>query len=117
MKHLLMRIGVSANDTKALYDDRFAFDTLLSACWKAGCHVCTSVTHGFHPQGFTAAVILAESHATIHTYPEEGYALVDYFSCAEDAHFDFFMETWKAEGFEILFQEIVDRKRGVKTPL
>ncbi len=37
--------------------------------------------HKFEPQGFTGMLLLAESHISIHTYPEKGYAAVDVFTC------------------------------------
>ena len=44
----------------------------------------TKVAHKFHqfaPQGVSGAVIIEESHLTIHTWPEYGYAAVDFYSC------------------------------------
>jgi len=42
-------------------------------------------SHQFYPQGVTAVGLLAESHLSIHTWPEFGYAAVDIFTCGEDA--------------------------------
>ena len=39
----------------------------------------TSTT--FNPHGVTAVLLLAESHVSIHTWPEYGYAAVDIFTC------------------------------------
>lgn len=44
----------------------------------------TVVAHSFHefqPYGVSGAVIIQESHYTIHTWPEHGYAAVDLFYC------------------------------------
>jgi S-adenosylmethionine decarboxylase len=49
-----------------------ARSTLLSLTSKA-----------FQPQGVTALALLAESHISIHTWPETGYAAVDVFTCGE----------------------------------
>lgn len=38
----------------------------------------------FEPQGVTALGFLAESHLSIHTWPEHQYAAVDIFTCGED---------------------------------
>jgi S-adenosylmethionine decarboxylase len=35
----------------------------------------------FQPSGLTILYLLEESHASIHTYPEEGYAAIDIFTC------------------------------------
>lgn len=41
------------------------------------------VNHQFTPHGVTALALLAESHISIHTWPEDGYAAVDVFTCGE----------------------------------
>ena len=38
-------------------------------------------SHRFEPQGVTAVGLLAESHISIHTWPERGYAACDIFTC------------------------------------
>jgi S-adenosylmethionine decarboxylase proenzyme len=40
------------------------------------------VFHEFSPWGVSGVVVIAESHVTIHTWPEHGYAAVDIFSCS-----------------------------------
>lgn len=35
----------------------------------------------FHPQGVTGVLVLSESHLSIHTYPEEGFAAIDCYTC------------------------------------
>jgi S-adenosylmethionine decarboxylase len=37
----------------------------------------------FHPQGFTGILLLSESHISIHTYPEQGYAAIDVYTCGD----------------------------------
>ncbi len=37
--------------------------------------------HQFAPQGVSGVIIIAESHFTIHTWPEYGYAALDIFTC------------------------------------
>lgn len=39
--------------------------------------------HEFDPQGLTGYILLAESHISIHTWPESGYAAVDVFTCGK----------------------------------
>ncbi|MEM7155958.1 MAG: adenosylmethionine decarboxylase [Myxococcota bacterium] len=41
--------------------------------------------HRFEPQGVTALGLLAESHISVHTWPELNYAAADVFSCGEHA--------------------------------
>lgn len=42
------------------------------------------LVHEFKPQGVTALALLAESHISIHTWPELGYAACDVFTCGEN---------------------------------
>lgn len=35
----------------------------------------------FKPEGVTAVILLAESHISIHTWPEKNYAALDIFTC------------------------------------
>lgn len=42
------------------------------------------ISNKFEPQGVTAVGLLAESHMSIHTWPEHGYAAVDIFTCGSD---------------------------------
>ncbi len=41
------------------------------------------MSYEFSPYGVTALVLLAESHISIHTWPENGYLAVDVFTCGE----------------------------------
>jgi S-adenosylmethionine decarboxylase len=65
--------------------DCAAIDRLLrSAAEAAGAHVLHSHFHGFGPgQGVTGVALLAESHISIHTWPEHGYAAADIFMCGD----------------------------------
>jgi S-adenosylmethionine decarboxylase len=60
-------------------------DAMLSAAVKARCTVVSEAFHKFSPQGVTGVVVLAESHISIHTWPELGYAAVDIFTCGDHA--------------------------------
>jgi S-adenosylmethionine decarboxylase len=64
--------------------DEAALTALLrEALEAAGFRILGSLGHTFpgKPSGVTSMLLLAESHASIHTYPERGYAAVDIFSC------------------------------------
>jgi S-adenosylmethionine decarboxylase len=57
---------------------------LLDAAAAAGARVLGSRFHPFGPgQGITGVLLLAESHISIHTWPEHGYAAVDVFMCGD----------------------------------
>lgn len=53
------------------------------AATSAGATWLDSVCHHFNPQGVTALGLLAESHISIHTWPELGYASADVFTCGD----------------------------------
>jgi S-adenosylmethionine decarboxylase len=46
------------------------------------------ILHKFAPQGVTGIAAIAESHVSIHTWPELGYAAVDVFSCGSTMNTD-----------------------------
>jgi spermidine synthase/S-adenosylmethionine decarboxylase proenzyme len=77
--HVLADISGSASP---LLDDAPGLEHLLrSAATMAGATVLTGHHHAFDPQGATAVVVLAESHVSIHTWPEWGGATIDAFTC------------------------------------
>jgi ornithine decarboxylase len=56
-------------------------ETLQRSLKQAGATVCDVVSKRFDPQGVTVLALLAESHASVHTYPERGSMFVDVFTC------------------------------------
>ena len=54
---------------------------MLRAANDAGAHVIGESFHQFSPQGVTGILAIAESHISIHTWPEYGYAAADIFTC------------------------------------
>lgn len=56
---------------------------LITGAKKSGATIIKSHFHQFAPQGVSGVILIAESHFTIHTWPEDGYAAVDFFSCGE----------------------------------
>ncbi|MGF1496093.1 MAG: adenosylmethionine decarboxylase [Elainellaceae cyanobacterium] len=68
-----------------LNDGPFIQQALRDAARQARSTLVAEVLHQFEPQGVTALALLAESHISIHTWPEAGYAAVDVFTCGEQA--------------------------------
>jgi S-adenosylmethionine decarboxylase len=66
-----------------LDDEDFIKEALTKAAEAAGATLLGIVSHKFEPQGVTAIALLSESHISIHSYPEYGYAAVDAFTCGE----------------------------------
>ncbi|MBL4716660.1 MAG: adenosylmethionine decarboxylase [Bacteroidetes bacterium] len=58
--------------------------TMNDAAKASKATIIKSVFHQFSPQGVTGVIVVAESHIAIHTWPEHGYAAVDFFTCNMD---------------------------------
>jgi len=54
---------------------------LRQAIALAGFQVVNRTMHQFPHQGITLVLILAQSHATLHTWPESNFATVDVYAC------------------------------------
>ncbi len=70
-------------DHAKLNDEAFIRTTITSSAKVAGATLINLVTHSFKPQGVTGLALLAESHISIHTWPEIGYAAIDVFTCGD----------------------------------
>lgn len=66
----------------------FIRSSMLAAIAEANMTLLDFSYHKFEPQGLTALALLAESHMSIHTYPELGYAAVDVFTCGDHSRPD-----------------------------
>ena len=58
-------------------------DAMVDAAKAAKATVVEVAFHEFNPFGISGMVIIAESHLSIHTWPEYGYAAVDVFTCGD----------------------------------
>lgn len=61
-------------------------DAMVAAAQDSEATIVTSSFHEFKPYGVSGAVIIQESHYTIHTWPEHRYAAVDLFYCGGTIH-------------------------------
>ena len=78
-RHLIVEMwGV---DPVLLDDEATLRELLVEAAKKAGGRVMGVLFHKFEPQGVTGVVAIAESHISIHTWPEYEYAAMDIFTC------------------------------------
>lgn len=57
-------------------------ETFVRALESAGATVVQALSHNFPGAGLTCVLILAESHAILHTWPETGTVNIDIFSCS-----------------------------------
>jgi len=71
-------------DAQLLNDSEALRRLLIQAVEEAGLTPLESASHQYVPQGASVVVLVAESHCSIHTWPEHRYAAVDLFSCRVD---------------------------------
>jgi len=81
-KHLLLELYRC--DCEKLNDESFLRCTLNRAAKLANATVLNLISNKFEPQGVTAIALLAESHISIHTWPESNYSAVDIFTCGQN---------------------------------
>lgn len=68
-------------DFLKLNDVRYLEQQLVQAAQACGATVLSTQSKQFEPQGVTVLVMLSESHLSIHTYPEKGFAAIDCYTC------------------------------------
>ncbi len=107
-KHLLLELY--GCDYEKLNDESFLRCSLNRAAKLAKATVAAKlakatvlnlISNKFEPQGVTALALLAESHISIHTWPESNYSAVDIFTCGQNMQPElagqYLIETLKAE--------------------
>lgn len=90
-------------------------ETRIQNAFRKSVEVCGATllhihTHKFSPQGVSGVAVLAESHISVHTWPEIGYGAFDVFMCGD-------ADPWKAvdvlkEAFETSQVEVRELLRG-----
>jgi S-adenosylmethionine decarboxylase len=81
-RHLLLELK---DCNKEVLDDLdFLRNSLRQAATECGATVVGESFYHFSPQGVSGVVNIAESHISIHTWPEYGYAAVDVFTCGSE---------------------------------
>lgn len=87
-------------------------DALVSAAKKAKATIVDISFHEFNPFGISGMVVIAESHLSIHTWPEYSYAAVDIFTCGDVIKPEV-AAAYLIERFESRNPSIVEMKRGI----
>lgn len=78
-RHLIVELADC--DCSILNDSDLLKRYMEEAVRRSGATIVDSVFHRYNPQGVSGLVVIAESHVSIHTWPEYGYAAVDFFTC------------------------------------
>ncbi len=69
---------------KVLLDEALVENPLLKAAQDSGATIINSSFNTFEPQDVSGVVAIAESHFTVHAWPEHEYAAVDIFTCGDN---------------------------------
>ena len=80
-RHLLLELFDC--DLDAINNVETVKGALIEAAKRAQATIVDVIFHEFNPFGVSGVVVIAESHLSIHTWPEYRYAAVDIFSCGE----------------------------------
>lgn len=102
-KHIILEMY--GCEFKSLNDEKLFIDAFKKAIKEAKMNLLNLATHKFEPYGLTAVALLSESHMSIHTYPELGYAAADVFTCGDEG------DPFKA--MEILIETVKPERRNI----
>jgi len=83
-------VELSDCDAAILSDVDRVSQILVAAAREANAEILQTAFHRFTPQGVSGVVVIAESHLSIHTWPEYGYAAMDIYTCGNHT------EPWRA---------------------
>ncbi|MCS6936410.1 MAG: adenosylmethionine decarboxylase [Candidatus Bipolaricaulota bacterium] len=111
-RHLIVEVFEA--DSHLLNDVQGLEQLLLDAARAANATVVKSVFHRFSPYGVSGVVVIAESHLTIHTWPEYGYAAIDIFTCGPKMDLDAAVEVIRQGLGGRLLQIEINRGQGVR---
>lgn len=75
---------LSRCNRELLFDSERSYRLFTQAVRASGLTVLDESFHKFSPHGFTCFLLLSESHASLHAWPEHGYCAIDFFTCALD---------------------------------
>jgi S-adenosylmethionine decarboxylase len=78
-RHMLIELHDC--DKEVLNDLSLLRDAMVESAIECGATVLGESFHHFSPQGVSGVVVIAESHLSIHTWPEYRYAAADIFTC------------------------------------
>ena len=109
-KHLIIEFFQC--DRNILNELKTLENHLLAAVELSGATVIQPFFHQFAPHGITGVVVVAESHFSLHTWPEYGYCALDIFTCGDnvDGHkaLNYLKQSLKAASTSVM-----EVKRGI----
>ncbi|MBI4824409.1 MAG: adenosylmethionine decarboxylase [Nitrospirae bacterium] len=87
-------------------------DALVSAAKEATATIIDVSFHEFSPFGVSGMVVIAESHISIHTWPEYSYAAADIFTCGDTIKPEIAAD-YLIKRFQCKSPSVVEMKRGL----
>ncbi len=109
-KHLLVELYDC--DSKFLNNSALVEREMQKAARAAKATIVRSTFHTFSPYGVSGVVVIAESHLTIHTWPEHNYAAVDIFTCGTSVEPYTAYQVLK-DAFRSKNSSVIELKRGL----
>ena len=112
--HLLLELKDC--NPELLNDLNFIRRTMLTTAHDVGATVVGESFHHFTPQGVTGILAIAESHISIHTWPESKYAAIDVFTCGDkmlpEKACEFLSREFNSQHYSL---KSFDRETSIKT--
>lgn len=108
--HLIIELYECSS--KKINDLDFVESTMLDAARKSGAEIIKYAFHKFNPHGVSGIIVIAESHFSIHTWPEYGYCALDIFTCGDTIKGERALKYLKKE-FKAKNISVVETKRGL----
>ena len=109
-KHLIVEFHDC--NPAVLDDPQLCQDHIMEAVRRSGATVIQPFFHQFSPHGVSGIVVIAESHFSIHTWPEYGYCAVDVFTCGDLIQAEPAVE-YMRQNFEANHYSVMEIKRGL----
>lgn len=114
MRGLGRQLVVELWDCARWVDDPDALRAALTeAVKRAGATLIDVQVHPFNPHGVSGMALLAESHISVHTWPELGYVALDVFTCGERVRPEAAVEVFR-DLFAPHQVSVVEIQRGVR---
>lgn len=101
---------------EVLTDAAYLEQALRDAAEKAKTTIIAVRFHCRSPEGVSGVIVISESHLSIHTWPEQGYAAVDFYTCGDGdpwAAFEVLREALRSSRASLL---TINRGLGNNTP-
>jgi S-adenosylmethionine decarboxylase len=108
--HLLIELWEC--DRKALDSTTVVAKVMRKAARVAKAKPINAAYRHFDPQGVSGVMVVQESHLSVHTWPESGYAAIDIFTCGTTCKPSRAVEVF-VKGFEALACEVREFTRGL----